>query len=285
MKKSLLYLILLLLPLLTAAQSNAPVDKDFANSIREYTCSFSFSEHLAISQINTDNDNFDLVAVNEQMETQWKISLAGYAMKAARIADKIIAVAVTDYSFFKGKGSTYKGYVIDPADGKVLAEKILYEGSAEFMEFPVLLSGTGPHFKLGVRQTTLKRKVHTPLPGPLVMFSLNSYGKQYQETKSLTVLEFNDRLEVVSTLNPKIYDAPLIGMETGAQGDVFVCWLIGGKVTAEQYGQEKQAAPAQLTGGPELDEKNSFVFDSGIRFFPSANQKGGTVLCPDVHQY
>ncbi|RYE24065.1 MAG: hypothetical protein EOP45_06225, partial [Sphingobacteriaceae bacterium] len=85
------------------------------NSFEEYTCSFSFDGHLAISQINTDNDNFDLVAVNDQMETQWKTSLAGYAMKAARIGDKIIAIAVTDYSFFKGKGSTYKGYIIDPA--------------------------------------------------------------------------------------------------------------------------------------------------------------------------
>ncbi|RZK44046.1 MAG: hypothetical protein EOO61_04545 [Hymenobacter sp.] len=273
MKKKLLYLIVLLLPMLGMSQSEPAVYKDFGNNIRQYTCSFPFDEHLAISQINTDNENFDLVAINDHMETRWKVSLSGYAMKAARVADKIIAVAVTDYTFFKGKGSCYKGYIIDPADGKVLTEKILYEGSAEYMEFPALLTGSGASFKLGIRQSAVKRKVHTPLPGPLALFSLNSYGKQYQETKSLTVLDFNDRLEIVGSLKPVIYNGPLIGMEAGAQGDVFVAWLKEGHITVDHYNLGKQAAPVQLTSGLELSENNGFLFDSDILFFPSATSK------------
>ena len=104
MKKYLLPCLFLLFPLALAAQEEAmSIYKDFYNKVKSVV-SFVWDDHTNIVTLDIDNENFDVVAVNDQMQMAWRSSLAGFVLKTARFKDKIIAIAATEHSTFEEPG-------------------------------------------------------------------------------------------------------------------------------------------------------------------------------------
>jgi len=260
MKKLLLCLILMG-PLFVSAQTDPPLFIDFAKGIKGIKSSFAFNEHLNVMQIVINDANFVVVAVNEQMQLVWRASLTGHAMSVAKFKDKVIAIGATEYTNVKGPNNTYKATILDPANGKVLLEKVIFDGSPAFTDYTSVLISNNTFWGLGVRQSAVERKMHWV-----------GFEKQYNETKALDVILFDDKLNPVNAIKPSIIDAPYLGMQVNKQGDVFIEWLVGGHINAYKYELGKSTPIGPLASDIGIGTKadlGDVINDQHFRYVPS----------------
>ncbi|RYU90007.1 hypothetical protein EWM62_10710 [Mucilaginibacter terrigena] len=271
MRRSLLpYFIALLLPLLASAQNEAPVNEDFAKGIKA-TNTFAFNDHLNVMQVSTDDENFDLIAIDDKMQIVWKTSLAGYGIKTDKLKGKIIALASSDHSMFKGTNNTFKAYVVDPATGKVLADKVVYKSTDEYVEFPQMYTGDGEFFKLAVRQSGFKRKIHVGVP-IFSFFAYNGYVKEYNETKNLQVIEYNDKLDSVSSFKPAKSNGIFISLAWNKHADMFIGWLNGPSIEVYKYDAGKTVPSNQLTVPVSLKEDKAVIPSKSLLLQPAEDK-------------
>jgi hypothetical protein len=247
MKKTLTISLLLLLPFLATAQNEPTVLKDFYKASRNIPSSFALNDHVNIIQANPDNETFDVMAVNDQMQTLWKTSLKGYVHTVVKFKDKVLAIASTDFSSAKRYNNTFTGFLLDPSTGKVLIEKILFDGQQDFFTTPFIFTGEGKFLKIAIRQTNVERRIHVSLPGIFSIASFNSYYKQYHQTKAIDVIDFNEKLEPIYKFKPIVPDEPFLGMACNNQGDLFVNWFNKGNVEFEKYDSGKDKPLKQMT--------------------------------------
>ena len=102
--KNLLICFLLLIPCVVLAQDeNPPLVKDFYKGVRAIPQSLVLNDHVNVMQFNLDDKNFDIVAVDEEMQVLWTTSLEGYVIATRKFKDKILVVASTEYGTVKKK--------------------------------------------------------------------------------------------------------------------------------------------------------------------------------------
>jgi hypothetical protein len=249
MKK--LILILGLLPVFAIGQNNIGVYQDYFEKVRNVSDAIKINGQLSVLQVNTDNENYDVVAINDKMQIVWRTSISGYAMAVAKFKGKIIAIAATDHSSMLGKNNIYTAAIIDPANGKIVTTKTIYEGATDYVEFPEILINKNNFLGIGVRQSNFKRKVHVAAPSIFAFISISKFDKQYHDTKDLNVFQYDENLNVTNTFKPEVLPtATYAGMQVNDAGDVFVAWFSDGKTRGNdgavdiqryEYGQKKKA--------------------------------------------
>jgi hypothetical protein len=268
MKQNLLFFLFFLLPFSLLAQDNPTLFKDFYKDIRGAK-SFVFDDHINIMQVNTDNENFDIVAVNEQMQVLWKTSLEGFVLTTAKFKGKIIAVASTDHSKPTGSNNTYKGYLIDPANGKLLVEKVIYNSTDQYMEFPSFFTGGGAFFKFCVRKTGFERRLHVALPSFFALISMNKYEKEFNESSELSVISLNESLDPISSLKLPIANGTMINWCANKQADLFVAWLNGPAIEVYKFPDGSASPVKQLNADITFKVSNSVILQDYIKLLPS----------------
>jgi hypothetical protein len=245
MKKHLLPLLFLLLPFTLLAQDAPVLYKDFYEGVKGAK-SFVWDDHVNIMQINTDNENFDVIAVNDQMEILWRTSFEGFAFTTTRFKNKIVAIASTEHSNVKGSNNTYKAYLIDPATGKLLVEKLVYNGTDDYMEYPSVFTGDGVYLKFCIRITGLERKLHIGLPGIFSLFSINKYSKEFNETRELDVISLNEKLEAATTVKLPVSNGTMVTWCANKQADLFIAWLNGPSIEVYKYPDGSKSPVKQM---------------------------------------
>jgi hypothetical protein len=275
MRKNLLITLLLILPFIVSAQDDAIVLKDFYEKARSIPSSFILNDHVNIMQVNKDNESFEMIAVNDQMQVLWKTELKGYILTGAKFKNKILAVASTDYSSIKSNNNTFKGYLLDPSTGKVLVDKVLFEGPVGYMTDPYVFTGDGDFFKLAIRQNGMERRVHVTTP---ILFMIsNSYSKQMNETRSLDVIDFNDQLEVINKYKPEIDKGDFINWRCNNSGDMFIGWLNGTSLDFVKYNAGKNSPSNKVSSDVAFKKENKDI-PPGAFIFIEASKKTGSVL-------
>jgi len=259
--KKLVICLLAVLPFIASAQEEEPpLYKEFFKDIRSIEPSFVMNDHVNIMSVNTDNENFNITAVNDQMQIVWQSALPGYVLAVRKFNGKVLAVAASEFSKVKQTNNTFKAYILDPATGKTLAEKVIFDGVQDHMAFPFVFTGDGDTFKLAVRESGFERRLHVAMPSLLGIVSINSYIKQFNETKNLDVIDVNDKLEIVNKLKPVIGPGLFIGITANNAGDTFVAWDNNGNMDITKYEKGKSAPVKTITGDVVLGEDalNSF---------------------------
>jgi len=262
--KNLLICFLLLTPFVVLAQDeNPPLVKDFYKGVRSIPQSFELNDHVNVMQFNLDDHNFDVVAVDEQMQVLWKTNLQGYMITTRKFRDKILAVAATDFSNVKRNNNTFKAYIIDPATGKVLVEKVIFDGNPDYFTFPFVFTGDGNIFKFAVRQSAFTRRMHVAMPSLLALVSINSYEKEYNQTTDFDVIEFNDKLEPINKFKPVFNTGTFIGMDCNKAGDTFIAWYNEGSLDFVKYveGQSTPSKPISASIALKKNATDSFGID------------------------
>ena len=256
MKRQILVILLLLSPFFSFAQEDGAVVKDFYKATRNIPTSLAFNDQLNIMVANNNFENFDVVAVDEEMQQLWKTSLTGYVHKVTKLNDKILIVASTEYSSTKLYNNTYKGFLIDPSTGTVLIEKVLFDGTQDYLMAPYVFTGEGKSLKLALRTTGMERHMHVAMPGMLSIISFNSFYKQFHQTSSLDVIDFNDKLESVYKFKAAIpSDETFLGMAGNNQGDLFVNWFSKGDIDFVKYGAGSDKASKSIKSNIVLDDE------------------------------
>lgn len=276
MKKNLLCYLLLFLPLLTLAQSEAGLLKDYAKDVHNMTTPLKFSDKLNIITINGDNNQVQLSAIDNDMNVVWSADLDGYSLSVGKFKGKILVVASTDYGFVKSKNNTYKAYLVDPASGKVLTDKIIYDNDQEYAETPYFFQPEdGSFFKIAVRQTNLTRKMHVGLPGMLSLFTINKLENDANATQDITVIEFDDKLNATNTFHPAISDDMFITMECNYAGSLFIAWYSkDGNVNVLKYPLGKKAPSVEINESFDMHNGSSKRnAAANFKFYPSVKNQ------------
>lgn len=263
MKKIILIsLSLVLLHVVLRAQNNPPIIKDFAKSVEDCN-TFAFNDHLNIIQVVNDNDKFDLVAVNDQLQVLWKITLDGYGIKTDKFKNKIIALAASDHILLKGSTNAFTAYIIDPENGKVLTSKLVYQSTSKYVEYPKVYTGDGAFFKLAVRQSGVVHKLH--LGAPIVSLLTSAGTHEYNQTNRLQIVEYDDKLDSVSSFKAVISNGVFISLAWNKKADMFVSWFNGPSIEVYKYDAGKTTPAGQLTV-PIAFKENKGIIPSNLLF-------------------
>lgn len=268
MNKFLLFSISLFFSFNALAQTNPIIHEDFYKGIKNVSA-VSITDHLSVMQINIDNDNFSVVAVNDKLQTLWTTPLTGTSIAVAKFHDKIIAVAATQHSSVKGNNNTYKGYLIDPANGKVLVDKVIYTDADDYVQFPEVITAEGTYLKLAVRTSAIERRLHVGIPGIFSLFVDEKSVHQLNQTKALNVISFNEKLEPESSFKPVISNGTFINWTANKRGDLFIGWLNGPNVEVYKYDSGKTQPTAELTADVAFQENEGMIPSLHIIFLPS----------------
>jgi hypothetical protein len=144
--------------------------------------------------VNTSKSDFAVVTIGDQLDQKWITEFSGFPMAIGRFKENILVIAATDRSYFKSFTNTFIGYLIDQKTGKLIATKTLYDGSKDFMEEPqFFFSKDGSYFKMSVRTTAMKKKIHVGLPivGFLTVLKVE---KDYATTTAYEFIDFDNQL-------------------------------------------------------------------------------------------
>ncbi|RYE15353.1 MAG: hypothetical protein EOP51_26945 [Sphingobacteriales bacterium] len=241
MKLLLPCILLLFIPFSLSAQTEPVLYKDFSEGIRDVSNSFQLNEHTNILQTDLDHDTFEMSAIDENMKVLWRTTVKGYAISCGNFKGKILAIAATDYSMFKGINGIYKGFLLDPKTGKVEMEKIIYEGNGQNWDaVSTFFTTDGTYFRMVVRQTAVTRALFT--------LDISKKVKDFYRTKDLSVIDFNEQLEVASTLKPSFSEGLFINATGNYEGDLYLALFSGGRtVVVYKYDAGKTVPSGKLT--------------------------------------
>ncbi len=270
MKKYFTLFVILFMTICCYAQNEAPVLKDFAKNVKGIRQILNYGDNVRIVQINNENDEFEIVAINESMQVLWRTPLKGYGIVIANFKGKILAVAATEYGTFLTSNNAYKGFLLDGKTGKVVLEKIMYDGPKDKVVIPfVCASKDGVFFKLALRKTDIDRKVHVGLPGPLALITMKNIEEQGLTTNELQVMDFDENLNITSTLKPAIEGGFFSGICCNSNGDVAIAWYDGGSLKIVKYVNGKTTPQDNITENLDVGYGEDKNVSQKIAFLPS----------------
>jgi hypothetical protein len=267
MKKLVLQYALLLLPVFAVAQSNPAFHKDFTPEIKKVVQSFKLDDHTYVMLTNIDNDNFELIAIKDNMEVLWRSKFSGYAIGAGKFEGQILAVSATGYAEKNGLLSPfvekryisghYNAFLINVETGKLILQKEIYNSPTEQQQAPsFFITRDGLKFSLVIEQIDDKE-------------ATTVFGKKQNVVSSLTIVTANDKLET-PTARHITPDGSFIALTYNNNADLFVFDVEPDNKTlkASKY----EAGKAQSSGSilqdidlrskPEIDYSGCFVAPS-----------------------
>jgi hypothetical protein len=176
-------------------------------------------DNSIISNIQLDANNYAVIRLNKDLSTAWQTSIDGFPLAIGLFHGSILVISATEMSSWKGANNDYLGYLIDPKTGNVTLRKEIFNGDDQFYQQPVFLyAPDGSFFKLALRVSNFTRTAHNPL----LMFKMNKVAQEYFDTNDFKLLEFDNALNVKSTIKPVLEQGYFIGATTNSRGDVFL---------------------------------------------------------------
>lgn len=269
MKKPILTCFLFLVMPFFGRSQNPQLIEDFAKHIKTSTA-FAFNGHLNIMQTSSDDDKFNLTAINDKMQVVWKTTLNGYNIQVDKFKDKVLALASSSHSTVKGTNNTFIAYLLDAETGKLLLNKVIYQSSDEYFEFPQMCTGDGNFFELAVRQCGIKRNIG--LGAGYVAFFSNKYTHEYNETRNIKVTTYNEQLDSVSTFKPIISNGTFISLTWNKNADIFISWFNGPSIEVYKYNAGKTTPANQLTVPVAFKENKNLIPKNLLFMQPSENK-------------
>ena len=229
---------ILLLPILVFAQDDNVV-KDFAKRAVDLQ-SVQINEHLNVLQITYYDDAFELVGINDQMQTIWRSTFKGHPFQTAKFKGNVVTLASTEDDL-KGPNNTYMALLVDYATGKLIAQNQIFTDQDTYKEFPEMSTGNGSFCEVVIRQSLLERKR---------FYSAFGFNKKLQEQKTIANLqafELNEKLEIVNNLKPEIDPGMFLTSAFNNNGDIFISWLDGATINVYRYPKEKSVSSKKLS--------------------------------------
>jgi hypothetical protein len=121
----------------------------------------------------------------------------------------------------------------------------------------------------------MERKLHVVIP--IVSLLTPSYSKQYNETKSLDVIDFNEQLEAVNKFSPEINSGDFISWKCNNQGDLFIGWFNGTSLDFVKYKAGKNSPAGKISSEATFKKESKDLSPRGYIYIEPA-KKAGDVL-------
>ncbi|WP_316818071.1 hypothetical protein [Pedobacter nyackensis] len=201
----------------------ASYDSRFGNTL-------SLSNNSMAMIIGAPKIDFAIVNLNDKLTQNWLTSLTGYPLTIGKFKNDILVIAASDRTFFKSFSGAYKAYLLEEKTGKLLSEKIIYEGNKDFIEEPdFFFAKDGSYFRMSVRLTSMKRKT--------TIFAVSKSDKLYRSTQNFSIINYDANLNQREIINPRMPEGEHWTSSNGADGSLFIATVDNkaGKVSAATY--------------------------------------------------
>lgn len=210
----------------TAQNQIAILKKPEWNSISTYDSKYGTSLELTNNTsamiVTVPKEDFAIVAVDEKLAQKWLTPLTGFPMAMGKLKNNIIVIASTERSYFKSNNNTFKAFTLDESTGKVLSEKIIYDGNKEFVEVPAFyFDKDGSYFKMSSRLTEMKRKLHVGLP-IVAAFTVKNIEKRHRSTQNFSIINFDDQLNQKEIIDPIMPDGDTWSISFNKDGSFLI---------------------------------------------------------------
>jgi hypothetical protein len=241
--------------------------------------------------VDVPKADFAVVTVDDKLSQKWLTELSGFPMAIGKFNNNIMVIAASDRSYFKSFTNQFKAYLLEEKTGKLISQKIIYDGSKDFVEAPeFFFSDDGTYFKMATRLTGLKRKVHVGLPIVGFLTALK-VDKDFNESQSYTVIDFNNNLEQIQKMEPEMPDGDSWKASCGDDGSFIVSTVDAakGKCNVAIY-LSSSPTPLKTVSIPvdafSQDEVSSITFASSKKplinyigiFYKNANKERSTLI-------
>ncbi|GGG96664.1 hypothetical protein [Pedobacter zeae] len=241
--------------------------------------------------VDVPNADFAVVTIDDKLSQKWITELSGFPMAIGKFKNNIMVIAATDHSYFKSFSNQFKAYLLEEKTGRLVSEKIIYDGSKDFVEMPeFFFSEDGAYFKMATRLTSLKRKVHIGLP-IVGFFTALKMDKDFNESQSYTVIDFNDKLEQIQKMEPDMPDGDTWKASCGDDGSFIISTVDAskGKCNVAIY-LSSSPSPLKTVSIPvdafNQDDISSITFASSKKplinyigiFYKNANKERSTLI-------
>jgi len=273
MKKLILQYALFLLPALSFAQDkNPPIVEDFVESVItvKKSVSFAFDDHLNVLALETANDKFDVLGIDDKMQQAWKTPIEAENLWIKKFKNQVLVLASSPSKTSKITGDiNYTAYMIDPATGKIITNKIVYHATNELVQQPKLFTGEGDFFKLAVRIAA--RKANETILSDMFK-SGRTIENELNQTVDLRVISYNEKLDTINTLKPVLTNGVFISLVINKQQDAFICWLNGPSMEIYKYDAGQSKPSNFLTVATDFKENQRGVVTNSLLLQPSENK-------------
>lgn len=251
--KRLLLSFLFILPFFAYAQSKPVIVRNVEKGIRNVFGTVKWNDHINILEVEIDGHDFALMAVNDKAEILWRLPLKGISLGCGKFNDKILVVT-SQNNTLKGFVLPFTGHVVDVKTGKIELEKDIYNvTTTHTVDVKSFFCESGNFYKLAIRETQSKGG-----------FSFSGDETKNALTSNLTIIDFNEKLENIKQINPKIDNNAFISMTANNGGDIFIASATNGySVNFVKYsmGKSEPSTPIDI----ELDIKDKKDSDEPMK--------------------
>ncbi|WP_207420304.1 hypothetical protein [Desertivirga brevis] len=210
----------------------------------------SFIHGGQVILLSSENDKqVKIVNSTPGMKKNWEQTIDGSLMFGASLEDKILIVVSTDFAaMVGGNNSTYKAAVLNPKDGRIIAEKVIYNGNNDYVTISDFAVSKGKKtFSLFARETSVKRNVKVA-PGAIgAILVAKKMDNNANIIRSFSVSTFNSNLEITDKVFPVLPKGDFVGAATTNNNDLYVAVAEDKKgVTIAKYEAGKDKATATV---------------------------------------
>jgi hypothetical protein len=201
----------------------ASYDNKFGNTL-------NLSDNSMAMIVGVPKIDFAVVNIDHNLSQKWLTPLTGYPLTIGKFKNNILVIAASDRAFFKSFSGAYKAYLLEEKTGKLLSDKIIYEGNKDFIEEPdFFFANDGSYFRMSVRLTSMKRKV--------TVFAVSKSDKSYRSTQEFSIINYDGNLNQREVIVPRMPEGEHWTLSNGTDGSLFIATVDNkaGKVSAATY--------------------------------------------------
>lgn len=201
----------------------ASYDSKFGNTL-------ALSNNSMAMIIGAPKVDFAIVNLDQKLNQTWFTPLSGYPLTIGKFKNNILVVAASDRTFLKSFSGSYKAYLLEEKTGKVLSEKIIYEGNNEYVEDPdFFFAKDGSYFRMSVRLTKMKRRTN--------IFMIYKSDKNYNITQNFSIINYDSDLNQKQIVTPRMPAGDSWTTSNSTDGSLFIATVDneGGKLNAATY--------------------------------------------------
>ncbi len=186
----------------------ASYDSKFGNTLE-------LSNNSLAMIVGIPKEDFAILSLDHKLAQNWLTPLAGYPLTIGKFKSKILVIAASDRSFLKSFSGSYKAYLLDEKTGKVLSEKIIYDGNKDYIEEPdFYFAKDGSYFRMSIRLTSMKRKA--------TIFAVSKSDKLYRTTQNFSIINYDADLNQKETVEPRMPEGDSWTISNGTDGSFFI---------------------------------------------------------------
>lgn len=223
------------------------ISKDFLKSSTDLQ-TVSLNNVIAYVSNNSDK-KVDIVATDYSLKKKWNLVLDGYLHTAENLGGNILILASTDFTLFTRFNSEFKAYLINTSTGKILKEKMLYEGDNSYHTIPyALMSRDNKRFTLATRETGLKRTMKVGVGAIGLLYTIKKTTENGNKIKSFNVATFDENLEPIEKISPDLPEGNFVGVERTVNNDLYIAVAENKKgITISKYPAGKDVSAKTVT--------------------------------------